>query len=300
MNFARFTLLLILPIALATASGCSGCDDAPDAPSRRDGGARDDLGGTGDLGAIDSGAPRDFGPPPDLGPPPGDVHVVITADNAYSFAYGSGSAIDTFIRGSRAVSAEQIFNCPIGNGPESYTVPTASAPPGAYLYIVTWDDLSVTQGVLGEFERDGSFVYTGDARFEVCATGLDYSQARDGIDPIAGPTEDVVEAEIARCNAAAGDAATTSKGWVDLAGPVTAGAIGTLAVGEANELAPGGEFPGVCQADATMDGVGIDAAAQWMWYTPGGLSGSAFRSTGTNTFKAFLIFRLPADEIILF
>jgi hypothetical protein len=257
--------------------------------------------GTPDLGPLDLGppdlGPRDFGPPPDLGPPPGDVHVVITADNAYSFAYGSASAIDTFIRGSRAMLAGEIFSCPVGNGPEEYTVPAASVPTGAYLYIVTWDDLSVTQGVLGEFERDGSFVYTGDERFEVCATGVDYSRAGTGIDPIAGPTEEAVEAEIARCNAASGDAATTSRGWVDLMGPVTPDALGTLAVGEANDSTPDSEFPPVCAGDATTPG--IDTAARWMWYAPPGLSGSAFRSTGSNTFRSFLIFRLPADEIIL-
>jgi hypothetical protein len=287
MNFLRLGASLTL--LMSFISGCG--DDAP-APPRRDAGPAD-LGAP-DLGPPDLGQPLDLGPPR---PPPGDVHVVITADNAYSFAYGSESTIDTFIRGSRAALAGEIFNCPVGNGPEAYTVPAASAPPGAYLYIVTWDDLSVTQGVLGEFERDGSVVYTGDARFEVCATGLDYSVASAGIDPIAGPTQAVVAAEIARCNAGTGDAATTSQGWVDLAGPVTTGALGTLAVGEANDATPGGDFPTVCQGDATTPGV--DAAAQWMWYAPPGFTGSPFHSTGTNSFKAFLIFRLPADEIIL-
>ncbi len=282
--------LLALPAVLIGAA----CGDDTTPPARTDAGLD---AGPADLGPPDLGPPPDFGPPPDLGPPPGDVHVVMTADNAYSFAYGTSSMIETFIRGSRASLAGEIFNCPVGNGPEQYTVPAASAPAGAYLYVVTWDDLSVTQGVLGEFERDGAYVYTGDERFEVCATGLDYSVASAGVDPVNGPTKEVVEAEIARCNAGTGDAATTSQGWVDLAGAVTAGATGTLAVGEANDAVPGGDFPTVCQGDATTPGV--DAASKWMWYSPPGLSGSPFHSTGTNTFKAFLIFRLPADQIIL-
>ena len=294
----RLAIHALCASLLAAVSACSERAAAP--PRMPEDAGPPDLGAP-DLGAPDLGppdlGPPDFGPPPDLGPPPGDVHVVITADNAYSFAYGSATAIDTFVRGSRAMLAGEIFNCPVGNGPEAYTVPAAAAPPGAYLYVVTWDDLAVTQGVLGEFERDGSFVYTGDARFEVCATGVDYARAGAGIDPLLGPTEEAVEAEIARCNAGSGAPDTTSRGWVDLMGPVTTDALGTLAVGEANDPTPGGEFPPVCAGDATTPGV--DEEARWMWYAPPGLTGSPFRSTGSNTFRTFLIFRLPADEIIL-
>ena len=304
------------PLLLATAFACApGCTNrvvtgpagpdagtisdaaAPDAALDRDADSPRDAAAPDDAALVrDAGSARDAGPPP---APPGDVHVVITADNAYSFAYGDATRIDTFVRGARASLAGEIFNCPVGLGPEAYTVPTAAAPSGAYLYIISWDDLSVTQGVLGEFERDGRFVYTGDERFEVCATGIDHSRAAPGIDPINGPTKESVEAEIARCNEGLGAAGTTSEGWVDLAGAVTAGAMGTLAVGEANDAAPGGEFPPVCSEDPTMGGLGIDAAARWMWYAPEGLSGSPFRSTGSNTFRSYLIFRLPADEINL-
>jgi hypothetical protein len=33
-----------------------------------------------------------------------------------------------------------------------------------------------------------------------------------------------------------------------------------------------------------------------MWYQPGGVA-DAFHSTGTNTFRAYLIFRLAAQDI---
>jgi hypothetical protein len=80
-------------------------------------------------------------------------------------------------------------------------------------------------------------------------------------------------------------------------GPVTAGALGRLAVGEANDNGAG-TFPIACQPTATTPGV--KSTARWMWYDPndgGGLD--PFHSTGSNRFKAFLIFRLAAGDIIL-
>ena len=241
-----------------------------------------------DASEVDA-APAVDAPPLATGP----VHVVITADNAYSFGYGDAASITHFTQGTRAQTAGQIFNCPIGEGPEVYTIPAADAPDGAYLYIVTWDDLSVTQGVLGTFSRDTGTLHTGDARFEVCATGLDYSS---GPDALVGPSLATINAEIARCNAGTGATATTSAGWVNTAGAVTPNALGTLAVGEDNSAGTG-TFPITCQPTATTDG--IPGAAKWMWYDPNdGAAGDAFHSTGANRFKAFLIFRLGVGDII--
>lgn len=219
-----------------------------------------------------------------------DVDVVITADNAYSFGYGNADGITHFTQGTRAQTAGQIFNC--GEGPEGYTVPAADAPASAYLYIVTWDDLAVTQGVLGQFRRvGGAALYTGDAQFEVCATGVDMQSSQTG------PTQQEINTQIALCNSGAGDPATTSAGWVNLAGAVTPGAIGSLAVGEANDTAPGGSFPPTCPTGAAPPGsASIDPEAHWMWYQPGGVA-NPFQSTGSNTFRAYLIFRLAADDI---
>ena len=248
--------------------------------------------GTPDAGGDDIDAP---GQTIDAAPhASGPVHVVITADNAYSFGYGDASGITHFTQGQRAQTAGQIFNCPIGEGPEVYTIPEADAPDGAYLYIITWDDLAVTQGVLGTFTRDSGTVATGDPRFEVCATGIDYSS---GPNALTGPTQAVINTEIAKCNAGSGAAASTSKGWVNGTSAVTQGAIGTLAVGEMND-AQAGTFPITCQPTATSDG--IASTAKWMWYDPAdGGGGDAFHSTGSNRFKAFLIFRLGVADIIL-
>ena len=247
-------------------------------------------------GDVDAGnqvdAPTTTMPPVDAAAS-GPVDVVITADNAYSFGYGDIAGVTHFTQGTRALSAGDIFNCPIGTGPETYTVAEADAPDDAYLYIVTWDDLAVTQGVLGQFRRTSGTVYTGDARFEVCATGINYAT---GPDALTGPDQTTINAQISICNNGAGDPTTTSKGWVNANGATTIGAAGKLAVGEANDD-QAGTFPIVCQPTATTPG--IDAAAQWMWYDPlDGQPGDAFHSNGTNRFKAFLIFRLAAGQII--
>jgi hypothetical protein len=222
--------------------------------------------------------------------PVADVDVVITADNAYSFGYGDVNGITNFTQGTRAQTAGQIFNC--YEGPEAYEVPADDAPASAYLYIVTWDDLAVTQGVLGQFRRAGGTpLYTGDLEFEVCATGIDMQLSQTG------PTQADINAQIAVCNSGAGDPTTTSMGWVNSAGAVTAGAIGTLAVGEANDTAPGGSFPPTCPTGvAPADAASIDPESHWMWYQPGGVA-NPFQSTGTNTFRAYLIFRLAAEDL---
>ncbi len=261
-------------VCLVAACGPSMRGGLPDA-----GGSGDDI----DAAALTDAAPVATGP----------VHIVITADNAYSFGYGDAAGVTHFTQGQRAQTAGQIFNCPIGEGPEVYTIPEAQAPAGAYLYIVTWDDLSVTQGVLGSFSRDTGTLYTGDARFEACATGIDYSS---GANALSGPTQATINAEIATCNAGGGDAATTSKGWVNGTAAVTPGALGKLAVGEANDDQTG-TFPITCQPTASTDG--IASVAKWMWYDPAdGAGGDAFHSTGQNRFKAFLIFRLGVSDII--
>jgi hypothetical protein len=237
--------------------------------------------------------------PPDAGPLfddagqrlRGPVAVTMTADNAYSFGYGTESSLDVFFQGRLATIRGQIFDCPVGEGPETYTVPAEAAPYDAYLYIVAWDDLILSQGVLGQFERAHGKLYTGDLGWEVCATGIDHSQDIDG------PSQIAINQQIVVCNAGTGDPATTSKGWVNRVGPVTPGAVGRLAVGEDNSD-PDDVFPIVCQPDRRTGAAGIDAAARWMWYSPSPFL-EAFRSSGTNELRAYLIFRLPADRIVV-
>ena len=269
------------PAGTTGSGGTTGISAAETASSGSGSGGEGGL----DFGVGGSGTGVGGG----ISEPTTDVQVVITADNAYSFGYGDVAGITHFTQGQRAQSAGQIFNC--GEGPESYVVPAADAPASAYLYIATWDDLAVTQGVLGQFVRvGGAALYTGDPKFEVCATGIDLSSSQTG------PTQAEVNTQIAICNSGAGDHATTSGGWVNSAGAVTPGAIGSLAIGEANDAAPGGTFPPTCPTGAMPAPGTIDTASHWMWYQPGGIA-DPFHSTGSNTFRAYLIFRLKAQDL---
>ena len=263
----------------------SGGGSTGSGPSGGQGGAGGHGGDGGQGGPIFTGSGGSGGSAPAV-----DVNVVITADNAYSFGYGDVNGITHFTQGTRAQTAGQIFNC--GEGPEAYTVPAADAPESAYLYIVTWDDLAVTQGVLGQFRRgSGTPLYTGDSKFEVCATGIDLHDSQ------VGPAQAEINAQIAICNGGQGDHTTTSGGWVNSGGAVTAGAIGALAIGETNDTAPGGSFPPTCPTGAApANAASIDPAAHWMWYQPGGVA-NPFQSTGTNTFRAYLIFRVAAADL---
>jgi hypothetical protein len=295
INLSRSALAWVLCAVVSLAAlACSAADDVNNSFGSGGTGLSSDNGGAGGYGGQSSGSQGEGGIIITGGVGGSvaavDVDVVITADNAYSFGYGDVNGITHFTQGSRAQTAGQIFNC--GEGPEAYKVPAADAPASAYLYIATWDDLSVTQGVLGQFRRgSGAPLYTGDPTFEVCATGIDMQNSQTG------PTQADLNVQIPICNGGTGDPATTSSGWVNLAGAVTAGAIGALAVGEANDTVPGGTFPPTCPTGPAPPGVAsIDPEAHWMWYAPDN-SADPFQSTGTNTFRAYLIFRIAAEDI---
>ena len=242
-------------------------------------------------------APAPQGPPPD----PTDIDVVLTADNAYAFGYGTEDQMNNYFGGVENTAACDIFCC--STGPEEYTVPAEDAAGAQYLYIVAWADSATTQGVLGQFRRVsgmdgggfGAVVHTGDPGWEVCATGVDYNPGGGG------PPLEVVNEQIERCNAGDSDPVTSSQGWVDETGT----SLGALAVGETNDTAydgspaPGNEFPITC---ADM----VDAEAHWMWFNwdPDNITWPAqspflYSSTGggPNPMHDFMIFRLAADEL---
>ncbi len=241
---------------------------------------------------LPDSAPVDASESPD---PTAAVEVIMTADNAYGFGYGDETSLSNYFGGVENNTAGEIFNCPVGNGPESYTVPAADANAGNYLYIVAYADSATTQGVLGQFKRDTAAsptVYTGQGDWEVCATGQNFSPGSGG------PSMAEIDAQIVACNGGATDPSTTSGGWVDLNGNAT----GALAVGEDNttgrtSVEAGNEFPVVC---------GVDDEAKWMWYNwdPAAIqwptTGSPFMwpsGASGNPDKQFLIFRLKAEDI---
>ena len=269
-------------LGLVLACGSSDGSEFVDG-SNRDGGSSGSSGTSGSNGGFPPGT-TDGAPPT---PPATDVEAVVTTDNAFSFGYGDGTTISTFIRGEGS-DGPGIFDCPVGHGPVAYLVPADKAPASAYLYIIAWADNAVTQGTLAQFKRvGGQAIYSGDGAWEVCATGKPY----ESLGP--GPDQDTVNINIGECNkGAAGD--TFSKGWVTTSGALTAGAKGKLAFGEANDD-PGGDFPIVCQKDDA--GVsGIDAVARWMWFDPQD-GQSPFVGNDDNRTKTFLLFRLPAAAL---
>ena len=217
-----------------------------------------------------------------------DVNVIITADNAYGFGYGTGTTVLNYFGGVENPRSQDIFSCPVGMGPESYVVPAGSANEGEFLYVIAYADKSTTQGVIAKFFREGAqAVFTGNGNWQVCATGQDRDPG-DG-----GPTIDEINAELTNCNAGGTSLDTTSGGWVG----VTASPRGNVVFGEDNSTdrgtpMPGNEFLIACE---------IDAEARWMWYEweTDRNSGSPFMWPGgtANVTKDFLIFRLGAEFI---
>ena len=291
-------------IVACAAAERPGYDEDAVVPERTDG-APDAPGSFGEGGKSDAGPPVD--------PSTDPVNVIFTADNAYAFAWGDAKTLANFESRPNTTLAGDIFNCPImppgmtctspsGCGPEAYVVPAKDAPPSAYLYVIAWSDQSTTQGALGQFKRGtANTLYTGDAAWEVCATGVEHDPS-SASDP--GPSKADVEAKIALCTA--GDPSMPSHGWVDKDGPVTTGALGNLAVGEDNARSrttdPGGlptdgVFPISCQKNT--DGTpGIDGQARWMWYQPAGFTTEqAFTNNAANATKTYLIFRVKAADI---
>ena len=282
-----------------------------------DSGTDGDLGDAGSTGQFNGDASAgDSGGVVDPHTP---VDVMATADNAYAFGYGDANSTTTYIANPPATLAGDIFNCPVGGparkgpalapgttvGPEAYTVPAEDAPPGAYLYLITWADYSTTQGVIGTFKRQGgSVVTTGAGEWQACATGIPYDTSTPST--ANGPTQAIVNAQIATCNAGTSDPSTTSAGWVGPTGPITSTphAVGKVAFGQDNSSTTdarldGGDFQPTCGEPAYTDpdNGGIDPSARWMWYAPPGSTADPFVATGSNTTRTFLIFRLPAAAV---
>lgn len=220
---------------------------------------------------------------------PSDVNVIITADNAYGFGYGTKTQLVNYFGGVENANSADIFDCPVGSGPESYLVPAADANAGGFLYIVGYADQQTTQGVLAKFFREGGQpVFTGAGKWEACATGQDYAPGSGG------PDLATINGFIVKCNAGELDPMTTSVGWVDAAGT----ANGKVAFGEDNSTPratmamPGNEFRVACD---------IEPAAHWMWFDweAARTVGSPFIWPGgtANVIKDFVIFRLGADQI---
>ncbi|MBK9072770.1 MAG: hypothetical protein IPL79_17485 [Myxococcales bacterium] len=261
----------------------------------------------GDGGPDGGGDGGDDGPSGD----PVDVHVSITADNAYGFGYGSQTSLAHYFLGVED-GGGQIFFCsaacdeqtPCGGdltcdqfgtcngdrmGPEMYVVPASATQGVEYLYVITWSDESVTQGLIAQFatSNGANTIYTGDAAWEVCATGVDYDPGTGG------PSTTVIDDYLAKCTNTPGD--TFSNGWLGTT-PNGAGR-GLVILEPAQET---GNFGNVCgrQAGDAGKGDALDAGAKWIWFDDDvGASPGAFTSNGQPR-GDFLIFRLPLGVVV--
>lgn len=216
------------------------------------------------------------------------VRANITADNAYSFGYGSG-VINTLYGPVENTDPKDIFNCPKGR--ETYTFTPA---PNDYLYIIAWSDDSGLQGVLGEFLKAGLHadyshaIYTGTPDWQVYATGMDVDIGKGGVSLAQ------INAQLAIADTPGAGGPASSGGWVDINGgiPGTTGTTGTLVIGGANTKPPSAlPFPHVC---------GISRGARWMWYNayPGVLDGFTQNPNDGHGHREFLIFRIPVKKVL--
>ena len=266
-------------LACSTDSGSSSSDEpAPSGGNTASGGGgTGGVGGAGLMGGGGSFSPSGSGGGVTVG---ADVEVIITADNAYGFGYGTETEMLNYFGGVEAITAGQIFNC--AEGPETYVVPGTDAAAGNYLYIIGYADKAVTQGVLGQFRRvgGGEAVYTGQGNWSVCATGQDFNPGSGG------PMLSDINTALPSCV------------WLDETGDAT----GKVQYGEDNTTPydggpqAGNEFPLTCD---------IDDAARWMWFNwdPQNIiwptNGSPFLWPGGsgNDAGEFLIFRLGATDV---
>ena len=157
----------------------------------------------------------------------GTVSGWITADNHYALYTGAPDGSTVSFWGRNELGG--------GGSPGTYNWSMAEqynvATPDPYIYIAAWSDDSVAQGLLCDLVANGTPIRSGDARWEVFATGINLN---DG-DP--APTLATMGTQIALAN---------SLGW------------GPIDVGVANGASPWGAV------------ANIDSSAKWMWHATAG------------------------------
>ena len=215
----------------------------------------------------------------------GEVQVRITADNSYGFGYGKIDVMNNYFGGIDNESPAHIFSCDPSFGAEAYTLSDLDI--DDYLYIISWSDKFVSQGVLAEFRFGQETVHTGHGDWEVYATGADYDSASLS----GGPSLEVINEHIEIANRSGGPAGQSSVGWVDRIGGQF-GQNDRIESSEANDdSVRRGFFPALSC---------ISPDASWMWYNSDHLSYSNAYRGGPRPggHHEFLIFRLGAEVLI--
>lgn len=177
------------------------------------------------------------------------VDVQLTVDNAYAIYTGTSTTVTDFHGMAENTLAQEIRQ------PESYSFDMNE---GDIIYVVAWSDDGVHQGLLAEFDIDGTVVTTANTQWEVMATGIDLDVGD------APPSLPDLTTQIQLANAGS----VPSGGWV----------------------AP--EFGDYNDGSAIVDVPLMASNIQWAWYrsasTPS--SATAFRP-GANH-DEFLVFRM--------
>ena len=131
--------------------------------------------------------------------------VYICGDNVFRFGWGDINGVTNFPHSRQYEGGGQIFDGQPEFGPYTLTCPE-------YIYIVTWRDKSVWNGVLVECHSGNSIIRSGHGDWEVFATGETIEPATS-----AGPDMASVNNHIQIANNNNGAVGDTSKSYRDCA-----------------------------------------------------------------------------------
>ena len=182
---------------------------------------------------------------------PVTVDVQVTADNAYAIYTGNETDIYDFHGTAENHNAGDIA------APETYSF---SMDDGDIIYIAAWSDNMVAQGLLAEFNIDGTILTTGNSQWEVMATGIDLGFGSPA------PTMAELTTQINLANSGM----VPSGGWVN----TTLGGLNDAHWGT----------PGSVHVPS------MASTLQWAWYHKPGVTLDTF-SSGYNH-DEYLVFRL--------
>ena len=233
--------------------------------------------------------------------------VYICGDNVFRFGWGDINGVTNFPHSRQHEGGGQIFDGQPEFGPYTLTCPE-------YIYIVTWRDTSVWNGVLVECHSGNSIIRSGHGDWEVFATGETIEPATS-----AGPDMASVNNHIQIANNNNGAVGDTSKGWVKANGhPQDGLAHGRLEIGR-NCKEPGMNWAtfqfntGLNKPFLEVTNNAFQTDSKWMWYNPdvSHFTGStaiespfyaksldAYKDIQSNPQRGhFLIFRIPVATI---
>ena len=181
------------------------------------------------------------------------VDVQLTADNVYAIYTGDTNSATAYHGGASNTNAQDIRDA------ETYSFSMTN---GDVIYVAAWSDDGTSQGLLAEFNIDGTVLTTSNTDWEVMATGIDLDVAS------AEPTLAELTTQIGLANAGS----VPSGGWVP------------SVIGELND-GSGPNFP-------TLEVTSMTQTVNWAWYDSGNCAGSGQPFADGCNHDEYLVFRL--------